>query len=144
MRVTVLLPALIVPFGAFAAPVEVVAGHIAVERQARPVKPNPCEPIVPAPTEEETKARHAKFADAFIYKKNITAAFEFINKSYIVSPILWQRGGAMLITGVHEILRTIIQSLKMDLILLGIFSVRFGNRRTSRRFVSRSKVIWAG
>ena len=85
MRVTFLLSALLVPVGVLAAPVAVEAEYAALaERQARPTKPKPCEPIVPAPTEEETKERHAKFADAFIYKKNITAAFEFINKSYIV------------------------------------------------------------
>lgn len=84
MRIPFLLSALLA--GALAAPViiEPEPGYSIASRQQRPVKPQPCEPIVPAPTEEQTAARHALFADAFIYKKNITAAFEFINKGYIV------------------------------------------------------------
>ncbi|TEB23857.1 hypothetical protein FA13DRAFT_1617675, partial [Coprinellus micaceus] len=37
----------------------------------------------PEPTPEETKLRHDKFAQAFIYQRNITAAFEFISQDYI-------------------------------------------------------------
>ncbi|KAF8856741.1 hypothetical protein BDZ45DRAFT_541116, partial [Acephala macrosclerotiorum] len=47
------------------------------------VKPKPCKPISPALTEEETHARFDKFADTFIVKKNITAAFEYISEGYI-------------------------------------------------------------
>jgi hypothetical protein len=82
MRVPLLVSALLA--SALAAPVAVESDAALATRQQRPVKPKPCEPIVPSPTEEETAARHAQFVDAFVYKKNITAAFEFINKSYIV------------------------------------------------------------
>ncbi|KAL3418789.1 hypothetical protein PVAG01_09010 [Phlyctema vagabunda] len=51
-------------------------------RQA-PVKPKPCQPISPTPTEAETNARFDRFADAFLVKKNVTAAFEYISQNYI-------------------------------------------------------------
>ncbi len=47
-------------------------------------RPPPCQPSSPAPSEEETKARFDKFADAIIVKKNITEAFLYISDSYIV------------------------------------------------------------
>ncbi len=49
-----------------------------------PARPPPCQPSSPGPSEEETKARFDRFADAFIVKKNITEAFLYISDSYIV------------------------------------------------------------
>ncbi|KAI9167992.1 Arylesterase [Paramyrothecium foliicola] len=40
-------------------------------------------PIVPAPTEAETKKRHELFANAFLVTKNLTNAFEYISSTYI-------------------------------------------------------------
>jgi hypothetical protein len=54
-----------------------------VARQATP-KPAPCKPITPEPTEEQLVQRMKEFADAFIYNKNISKAFEYINTGYIV------------------------------------------------------------
>ncbi|KAF2012603.1 hypothetical protein BU24DRAFT_411950 [Aaosphaeria arxii CBS 175.79] len=51
-------------------------------RQSRPTKPKPCVSIANT-TEAQHLANHAKFTDAFIVKKNITAAFEFIRQDYI-------------------------------------------------------------
>ncbi|KAF2729253.1 hypothetical protein EJ04DRAFT_447611 [Polyplosphaeria fusca] len=85
MRATALISAVLVPL-VLAAPTnyDIEARHSGIaDRQARPAKPKPCEPMSPAPTEEETKARFDQFAKAFIYDKNITRAFEFINKGYI-------------------------------------------------------------
>ncbi|KAF2105645.1 hypothetical protein BDV96DRAFT_617703 [Lophiotrema nucula] len=85
MRVPFLV-ALIAPLSALALPAELVAKHAGlptfVERQA-PAKPSPCQPISPAPTGDALKARADAFAQAFIYKKNITEAFTYINKGYI-------------------------------------------------------------
>lgn len=52
-------------------------------RQARPAKPAPCVRAVPEPNGTETQARFDKFAQAFIYKKNITEAFSYITQDYI-------------------------------------------------------------
>ncbi|KAF2839727.1 hypothetical protein M501DRAFT_973386 [Patellaria atrata CBS 101060] len=82
MRLSLLLPALLAPLGALAAPAPIEHSAL-VERQQRPTKPKPCQPMVPAPTEEETKARHEKFAHAFLVTKNITEAFTYINQGYI-------------------------------------------------------------
>jgi len=55
------------------------------ERQGcRVVTPAPCQYISPPPTEEETKARHALFFDAFINKKNLSEAFKYIDNVYRV------------------------------------------------------------
>lgn len=50
------------------------------------VTPPPCKAISPPPTEAETEARFDKFGDAFIVKKNLTEAFEYISSTYIVGP----------------------------------------------------------
>ncbi|TLS25011.1 hypothetical protein PpBr36_07333 [Pyricularia pennisetigena] len=42
-----------------------------------------CEKMVPPPSDEETAARFAKFADAFIVRKDIDAAFSYIAPEYI-------------------------------------------------------------
>ncbi|KAF5340366.1 hypothetical protein D9611_007900 [Ephemerocybe angulata] len=78
MRVSAFLATLIVPLAALAAP----AHEFTLE--ARAVKPKPCvRQLNPAPTPEETSLRHDAFAQSFIYKRNITAAFEFIAQDYI-------------------------------------------------------------
>ncbi|POS74973.1 hypothetical protein DHEL01_v206635 [Diaporthe helianthi] len=47
------------------------------------VTPPPCQAINPPPTAAETEERFNKFADEFLVKRNITAAFEFISSTYI-------------------------------------------------------------
>jgi hypothetical protein len=77
MRLSLLLTTIALPLVALAAP--------RLEARQAVVKPKPCvRQLSPAPTEEETKLRHDAFAQAFIYKRNITAAFEFIAQDYIV------------------------------------------------------------
>lgn len=71
------------------------SSHALSERQARNAPP-PCERADPEPTEEETKERFDKFANAFIVTKNITEAFEYIAEDYIVSLLLGE--GATSIT----------------------------------------------
>ncbi|KAF2202021.1 hypothetical protein GQ43DRAFT_485858 [Delitschia confertaspora ATCC 74209] len=53
-----------------------------VERAPSVVTPPPCVAMNPAPSVNETKARHDKFANAFLVKKNLTEAFEYIGASY--------------------------------------------------------------
>ena len=48
------------------------------------VTPPPCKAISPPPSAAETEQRFNKFADEFLVKKNLTAAFEFISSTYIV------------------------------------------------------------
>jgi hypothetical protein len=87
MRLTHLLSLLLAPFSVLSAPTSTSPENAALlERQARPTKPKPCVAVVPAPSVNETLARFNKFAQAFIYKKNITEAFEYISKDYIVRP----------------------------------------------------------
>jgi hypothetical protein len=44
-----------------------------------------CERSTPAPTDDEVKARHEKFVDAFLVKKDVVEAFTYIASDYIVS-----------------------------------------------------------
>ena len=131
MRVTMLLSVLLAPLGALAAPRPLDLSAL-VERQQRPVKPKPCVALVPAPSVNETKARFDKFAQAFIYKKNITEAFEYITQNYIVSRHLISKN--MIRTSVHILMavvgRTITRRLKMASILRGISLARYGETRT--------------
>ncbi|KAF2241112.1 hypothetical protein BU26DRAFT_535396 [Trematosphaeria pertusa] len=87
MRLATLLPLLLAPLGALAAPaatpIDLAVRYSLDSRQARPPKPEPCERMTPAPNATETKARFDKFANAFIYTKNITEAFSYITKEYI-------------------------------------------------------------
>ena len=46
--------------------------------------PPPCVRATPEPSANATQARHEKFVQAFLVKKNITEAFEYITKDYIV------------------------------------------------------------
>lgn len=87
MRTSIVLSMLLAPLCAVAAPTSIDARELSLSARQSPAKPKPCEPIVPTPTEEETEARHDKFAQAFIYKKNITEAFEYISQGYIVGLI---------------------------------------------------------
>lgn len=48
------------------------------------VRPDPCVPLSPAPSEEETAQRFAEFAEAFIYDRDLVKSFEYISASYIV------------------------------------------------------------
>ncbi|EAU89753.1 hypothetical protein CC1G_07478 [Coprinopsis cinerea okayama7 len=87
MRVSSLLAAIILPLAAVAAPAPELEARQAV------VKPRPCvRQLNPPPTAEETAARHAAFAQAFIYRRNITAAFEFIVQDYINHNPMAQNG----------------------------------------------------
>ncbi|KAG8157169.1 hypothetical protein KVR01_012877 [Diaporthe batatas] len=47
------------------------------------VTPQPCQAMNPPPTAAETEQRFNRFADEFLVKKNLTAAFEFISSTYI-------------------------------------------------------------
>lgn len=119
MRVIVLLSTFLVPFGALAAPTHLDTAAL-VERQGnRPAKPKPCVSNATT-TEEESKARFDKFADAFICKKNITAAFEFIRQDYIVCTPA-QDGPTVPAGILIEIFRITTQWHRTDLTLLGIF-----------------------
>ncbi|KAK2774767.1 hypothetical protein FQN52_004218 [Onygenales sp. PD_12] len=52
-------------------------------RQGAVVTPPPCVAMDPAPTEAETEARFDIFAEAFLVRKNLTEAFEYISSTYI-------------------------------------------------------------
>lgn len=54
-----------------------------VVRQS-PIKPHPCKALSPPPTKHETKKRFHCFANAFLLSKNLTKAFSYITKDYIV------------------------------------------------------------
>ncbi|CAI6336644.1 unnamed protein product [Periconia digitata] len=76
MRFSTIITALILPAGLLAAP-------LVETRQARPPKPKPCVRMSPPPDANTTKTRFDAFANAFIYTKNITKAFEYIAQDYI-------------------------------------------------------------
>src|SRR5438128_326576 len=83
MRIVILLSALVAPLAVLSAPVTNSNDVLTLEtRQARPTKPTPCV-RQPNTTEAETKIRSEAFAQAFIYKKNITEAFTYIAQNYI-------------------------------------------------------------
>ena len=82
MRTVTLVSLLVVPLAAMTLPLGVTEDHSLVARQGGLKAPTPC--VMDASvTEQETAARFEKFADAFIVKKNITEAFEYIAASYI-------------------------------------------------------------
>ncbi|OAL44402.1 hypothetical protein IQ07DRAFT_250772 [Pyrenochaeta sp. DS3sAY3a] len=84
MRVALLVSALLAPLAVLAAPIDASAMDVAdlVARQQRPTKPPPCVRVANT-TEEQTKTRSEAFAQAFIYKKDITEAFKYIAQDYI-------------------------------------------------------------
>ncbi|KAJ8118885.1 hypothetical protein OPT61_g229 [Boeremia exigua] len=91
MRFAFYLSALVAPL-AIAAPAKLDSNSIALaERQAAPVKPEPCVRNN-AVTVKETEARAKAFAQAFIVDRNITAAFEHIAVDYINHNPLAQNG----------------------------------------------------
>jgi predicted SnoaL-like aldol condensation-catalyzing enzyme len=83
MHVSTIFATLLAPLAILAAPIEPTPNvpTIAI-RQTRPTKPAPCV-RQPNTTEPETKTRSEAFAQAFIYKKDITEAFKYISKDYI-------------------------------------------------------------
>jgi hypothetical protein len=84
MRITILISALLAPLAVLAAPVDVQSrSDVLAERQARPTKPPPCVRAMNT-TEAQTATRAEAFAQAFIYKKDISEAFKYIAKDYIV------------------------------------------------------------
>ncbi|KAL7620094.1 hypothetical protein AAE478_010644 [Parahypoxylon ruwenzoriense] len=91
MRVPSLLAVLLAPPGPVAAPVSTLAGSLYTltpptkVRHARQgvVTPPPCVALDPPPSEEETHAKFVNFADAFMVKRNLTNAFEYISSLYI-------------------------------------------------------------
>lgn len=94
MRVSFLLSAVALPLAVLAAP----AAEQQLEARQQVVKPKPCvRQLNPVVTDEETKLRHDAFAQAFIYRRNITAAFEFISQDYIVGYLLSGARETMLI-----------------------------------------------
>ena len=83
MRTSIILSALIAPLAVLAIPATVHSRYALTERQASPVKPAPCVRN-PSTTVAQTEKRAAAFAEAFIYKPDISKAFTFIVKDYIV------------------------------------------------------------
>ena len=83
MRLALLLSTLVAPLAVLAAPVDIESRNDLVNRQARPTKPPPCVRALNT-TEAETKTRSDAFAQAFIYKKDISEAFKYISQDYIV------------------------------------------------------------
>ncbi|KAH7364646.1 hypothetical protein BKA65DRAFT_447692 [Rhexocercosporidium sp. MPI-PUGE-AT-0058] len=80
MRATLFLIALARPFTIFGAAASSTDFEVINKRQL--VKPPPCVRSCDA-TVAETEARHEKFVDAFIIKKDITEAFRYIAEDYI-------------------------------------------------------------
>jgi len=56
-------------------------GEIAARQQ---VQGKFCEKVFPAPSDDVIKARHDKFVDAFLVKKDIVETFSYIAPEYIV------------------------------------------------------------
>ena len=89
MRITFFVSALLAPLAVLAAPLDVQSSEVLISRQARPTKPPPCVRVVNT-TEAQTATRAEAFAQAFIYKKDISEAFKYIAKDYIVlSPLFF-------------------------------------------------------
>lgn len=85
MHFTLLTSALVASVSVLAAPTDLqTRSDLIVERQSAPVKPAPCVRN-PYTTPAQTEARFNEFAQAFIYKPDISKAFSFIAKDYIVS-----------------------------------------------------------
>ncbi|KAM7185498.1 hypothetical protein V8F33_012385 [Rhypophila sp. PSN 637] len=87
------------------APLTVLAAPVAVEtesiwalaaRQAgqvnAPGDAKFCNKVDPAPSEEEIQARHDKFVDAFLVKKDVKLAFTYIAPEYINHNPMAQNG----------------------------------------------------
>lgn len=94
------------------------------------VTPPPCKAISPPPTAAETEQRFNTFADEFLVKKNLTAAFEFVSSTYIVrevSPALQQ-------SGLLTLFRTITHSLRTALTLPLTSSVQCGQALRSKSY----------
>jgi hypothetical protein len=84
MQFTILASAVLAPLAVLAAPVELHSrSDILAARQARPTKPAPCVRAMNT-TEKQTAKRADAFAQAFIYKKDISEAFKYISQDYIV------------------------------------------------------------
>ncbi|KAF1914787.1 hypothetical protein BDU57DRAFT_558320 [Ampelomyces quisqualis] len=83
MHVSIILATFIPSLAVLAAPVDINVGASTIDtRQARPTKPPPCVRQLNT-TEPETKTRSNAFAQAFIYKKDISEAFKYISNDYI-------------------------------------------------------------
>lgn len=90
------LSAVVLPvFATREPPTKVIAARQSV------VTPPPCQAINPPPTAAETEERFNTFADEFLVKKNLTAAFSFISSTYIVSAMSW-------VVCCHELVRILI------------------------------------
>ncbi|TAQ89051.1 hypothetical protein B7494_g2620 [Chlorociboria aeruginascens] len=84
MRTTLLLTVLLTPFATLAAPPSAPFKNVTmISKRQAPTKPQPCQPISPEPTYNQTEARFNDFANQFIVLKNITAAFAYIEEGYI-------------------------------------------------------------
>lgn len=86
MRFTILVSALLASVSVLAAPTDLQTRSDSIEARqaAAPVKPAPCVRDLKVTT-KQTEARFNDFAQAFIYKPDISKAFSFIAKDYIVS-----------------------------------------------------------
>ncbi|KAI1385163.1 uncharacterized protein F4822DRAFT_412207 [Hypoxylon trugodes] len=78
MRFFILSAVLLAPLGVIAAPPPKL--H---DAGSNVVIPPPCIAMDPPPSEDETQMRFGKFAYAFIIKKNLTEAFEYVSSTYI-------------------------------------------------------------
>ncbi|PGH06940.1 hypothetical protein AJ79_06414 [Helicocarpus griseus UAMH5409] len=90
MRAPTIIAVLLTPLAAFAAPSSRGTGTSLSDAPSRAVSarqgvvtPPPCVAMDPPPTEEETEARHNVFGEAFLVRKNLTEAFEYISATYI-------------------------------------------------------------
>lgn len=86
MRFSTILAA-VSPLTVLSAPVAVDESSL-VARQVGQVGGNGdakfCTKVFPAPDDDEIKARHEKFADAFLVKKDLRLAFTYVAPEYIV------------------------------------------------------------
>lgn len=94
------------------------------------VTPPPCKAISPPPTAAETEQRFNTFADEFLVKKNLTAAFEFISSTYIVR----EEHPALQQSDLLTLCRTTTHSLTMAQMLPLTFSVQSGQALRSRSY----------
>ncbi|KAK5654268.1 hypothetical protein OQA88_7444 [Cercophora sp. LCS_1] len=74
MRLSITTTALLAPLGVLGAP----SGHELVPRQGKF-----CQKVSPAPSDDQVKAKHDKFVDAFLVKKDIVETFTYIAPEYI-------------------------------------------------------------
>jgi hypothetical protein len=147
MRITIFISALLAPLAVLAAPVDVPSRSDLLDtRQARPTKPPPCVRAMNT-TEAQTATRAEAFAQAFIYKKDVSEAFKYISQDYIVRSLpsllclflptrsIWWHA---------DVSRTTTPLLKTASTLHGTSCLQSGVRRTLRLCARRSSTRRVG